>query len=94
MRGVGYDEKLLQEVERFFEIVMVVYRQLGAIRLDYSLSAPPLGNLGRPTFTFRPFAYNLHGLSDIGTFAFLAAGIERFSVATIPGAVLCIRSAF
>jgi len=94
MRGVGYDEKLLQEVEHFLEIVMVVYRQPGAIRLDYSLSAAPLGSFGRLEFTFRPFTYNLHGLSDIGTFTFCATDVERFSVGTITGAFIGICLAF
>jgi hypothetical protein len=36
----------------------------------------------------------LHDLSDIGTFTFLDAGFEQFSVTTISGAFLGVRFAF
>jgi hypothetical protein len=62
--------------------------------VNYFLSAASLGNFGRLTFTFRPLAYNLHDLSDIGTFTFLAAEFEHVSVVTISGAFLGIRFAF
>jgi hypothetical protein len=62
--------------------------------VGYFLLAASLGNFGRLTFTFRPLAYNLHDLSDIGTFTFLAAEFEPFSVTTISGAVLGVRFAF
>jgi hypothetical protein len=62
--------------------------------VGYFLLAASLGNFGRLTFTFRPLAYNLHDLSDIGTFTFLAAEFEHVSVVTISGAFLGIRFAF
>jgi hypothetical protein len=61
--------------------------------VGYFLSAASLGSFGRLTFTFWPLAYNLHDLSDIGTFTLLATKVECISVDTIPGAFLGIRFA-
>ena len=71
-----------------------MYRQLGFIRLDYCLSAASLGSFGRPAFTFRPLAYNWDNFSDVGTFTFRIADVERFSVGTITGAFFGICFAF
>jgi hypothetical protein len=53
-----------------------------------------LGDFGWMALIFWPFAHDLYDLSDIGTFAFLAAGVESVSIAAIAGAVFSIRLAF
>ena len=71
-----------------------MYRQLGAIWFDYFLSTASLGSFVQPAFTFRPLAHNLHNFSDVGTFTFYVADVERFSVGTITGAFIGICFAF
>jgi len=46
------------------------------------------------TLVFGPLAHDLYDLSDIGTFAFLAAGIKCISIAAIAGTIFSIRFAF